>query len=354
MTTAAAERGSCQPRFATTAAGFLLVAAVSLMPRAADAQDIICFSCAKSSPTVPADQRACLTDRKQAADWMARTPFLKEVKKNVDLFVAGSERNIDPRFFYNDANNKDLGNHYRDAVQGRVRSVVQGELDRIATDYFTKWQPACEACVRFQSWWQLFEIARQQREDLSQRTEPDGPKTQEPHVLYAWQVKRGLLGGYSRDERTKVDIRTLRQEQVEFQGARESVYEGVQKLVDQYNILAKLRSTVDRQPQDDGTEPAAGGPSPAACEANMLPKDSSVAYSTKQCTVDLYEQLMDKLAGRLVDSLQYAASQKPAKPTFTMKQLLLSSRDAKGNRLYDTACPDEAFPGNYKLRDFER
>lgn len=325
---------------ARAGAATLLTLVLLLAPGSAAAQEVIIEF--NSATPAPAATNVCETGDTRAAEWMSRVSGLSDIKRTVDEFSKGTGASIDPSLYYSEksATGQARGRANWAKVQSRIASI-QKDLEGLGREAFTDWQPACEACNRFRSWWSLFDISRRQAADLLARRTADGSKVQARDTLVRWRVDQTTLGGvttFKRVEEKTIDVRELTQEQVEFQGGTSKdgkiTYQPVAQLVSWYNTLVTLRPTAD---QDT--------PSASACLASMLPADTRLVPTVKQCRVEAYEQGMDFLVGRLVNALEFAKQSAQSHP---MRQLLKDSK-----RMYDTACPTDSYPNNWRLRDYE-
>lgn len=295
------------------------------------------------SQAPPPATNVCETGDAKAFAWMSVAPGQGTIWQNVNLFLEGTAlQSNDAIRYYNDASPagqaRALAN-WRDA-QSQFRSI-KSQLEALARSGHTSWQPACEACNRFRAWWDLLDVSAKQKDDLSKRTTADGPKAQGSNTLVEWQLSASNVGGvttYTRTARNSIDVTRLTQAQVEFAGETSSgatTFYGVQLLVRWYNELATKRPTA-----------VPASPDALACLKNMLPADDKAVPTVNQCRLEHYEQGMDFLVSRLVTSLEQAARRTPS--SFPMKQLLKDSK-----RLYDTACPGDSFPNNWRLREYE-
>lgn len=326
--------------FAGSGAAILSAIALLLSPAPVVAQEVIIDMGAGGSSSTPTN--VCETGDTKAASWMSRAPVLSEIKRNVDLFVVGTSSSVDPSFYYSEKSAAGLakGQENWRKAQTSIASVKE-ILEKLASVSFTDWQPACEACNRFRSWWNLFDVARKQAADMASRKTADGAKTQGPDTIVKWKLEQTVLGGiatFSRTAEQSVNVKGLTDEQVEYRGETDSsgnpTYYGVTQLVTWYNALASQKPTAD--PAD---------PDAKACLANMLPRDLKVVPTVKQCKVDHFEQGIDILVGRLVQSLIHAGKSKASNRMTTLL------KDSKG--LFNSSCPRNSYPNNWRLTEFE-
>lgn len=325
---------------ALTAAVFTLAMAPGFALAQSPAGEIIIDF---GSQAPPPATNVCETGDAKAFAWMSVAPVQGTVWQNVNLFLDGTAlQPNDAVRYYDDASPagqaRALAN-WRDA-QSQFRSI-KSQLENLARTGHTNWQPACEACNRFRAWWDLLDVAAKQRDDLSKRTTADGPKSQAPNTLVERQLAASNVAGvttYARTVKSSIDVTRLTQAQVEFPGDTSggaTTFYAVQLLVRWYNELATKRPTA-----------VPSSPDAQACLKNMLPSDDKAVPNVNQCRLEHYEQGMDFLVRRLVQSLEQAARSSPT--SFAMKQLLKDSK-----RLYDTACPGDSYPNNWRLRQYE-
>ncbi len=266
-------------------------------------------------------------------------------KTEIDNFAARSSVvDADTGFYYGDPKSIGRGREIWAEVRGKIQGI-QSQLDELAKLQYTAWQPACEACNRYRDWWNIFNVAAHQSDDMSRRRSAGGSQSQDTETLVEWSlIGQGDGPPTGRTAVTSIDVKKLTKLQVEFKGATDQNnirYWGISDLVEQYNALAKVRP---RGPVTDANQ--------TNCRANLLPDVPAKANATG-CILEDFEQGIDIVVGRMIRSLNYALQLAKANrisdaENYPMQRAL---RESKGQ--YNSLCPRSTYPNNGALWKYE-